>query len=692
MSSRNSRVVQKPCNAMATNRCGCGSERSRSGECGRCHSNSTYTSSYSSSSNCPTSSSSSCPTSSSSSSSSCSSSSSSSCSRCSSSSSSSCCKERCNPVLGKCFERLQNFRKCGEFRRLEVYDLDTCLLSYNPRLLMVPSDDFRTLDDALDHIGKYQGGYVIKLCPGTHHISRNICDAVDSLEIIGDCSPNVGVGYLQGARLPLSIQAELPCLIQANTGFPYFKLTVTEREITVIGATNPDFSSMCPGRKVGILHQDGTIVDNEVVCVKGNSITLKDDPELNPDPIIGEGFFIYPDVIIKSEQINLRIITSQSLVIQGCDIRIPYPFIAGTSGQTMDLRHNVIFNVIIYGYYDISRPNVYLGLGVCGQASQGRAIFQSFLGSEARLIGDSNPNSTWIASFFSCTNNGVKIQNGGSFNLLGSSFLNNLLGLQVTTFSSATIQGASFIGNKFAMNAFYMSNISSYAVDGGAIAGFRPIVMYNYVAFNVGFSSQVVSPNAIVDHNTNAYILDSEIIDSVYALPVGQYGKHFSLIIIFYNPLAPEYLSSIDPSRFITNDCQPSLSGQYAGIYGVQGTSSPFAIAAKCGLSSGSSNGNGSNAAQGTGTLTGVPNSRFGTPVRVPATPTQINTSPNPAIIPSFHIPSSTSTTSSTSSSSLTSSSSILSSNNLSCSGPNCSSSSSLTSAGGLGLLGRNFL
>lgn len=570
-------------------------------------------------------------------------------------------------------------------------------MSFNPRLIMVPSDDYPTLDAALRCVQSFKGGYVIKLCPGEYCLNENICGSVDNLEIIGDCSPNVGVGYIQGARQPFSVGGILACAITQDVGFPPFRITVNAREISVTGATNPNFSSMCPGRKVGILHVNGVVTDTTIVATRGNSIIVKDDPALNPDPFIGEGFFIYPDVTIKSEQAELRMVPLNTLVIQGCVLKLPFPFVAGTPGSFMDLRHNVIYNLGIYGYYDISEPNVHLGIITAGPGTQGRALFQSFLGVEARLVVDSNAGSSWYVSFFCATLNGCKVQNGGVVNLLGSGFYDNLLGLQVTTQSSCTIQGAVFVANKFAMNCFYQSNISSYMIDGNPAAGFRPIVEYNHVAFNAGYHGQIVVPNALVSNNTNAFLLDTDLIDSVYALAVGQYGKLGSLIIIFYNPLAPEYLSSIagDPPPHTAADCQPKLAGSYQGINGVLGSSSAILISLLCPTPNGSSNGNGINSTSGVGTYTGVLGSSYGKAFSTPQQPLILTTTINPAIVlPSSSNPALMGTTTTSSSASQTSSlglgSSGLSSNFMSgssCPGGNCGGGSSSSSFN----LSRNF-
>lgn len=560
---------------------------------------------------------------------------------------------------------------------------------------MVPSDEYPTLDAALRCVQSFKGGYVIKLCPGEYCLNENVCGSVDDLEIIGDCSPNVGVGYIQGARQPFSVGGILTCAITQDVGFPPFRLTVNAREISVTGSTNPNFSSMCAGRKVGILHVNGVITDTVIVATRGNSIIVKDDPALNPDPFIGEGFFIYPDVTIKSEQAELRLNPLNTLVIQGCVLKLPFPFVAGVPGSYMDLRHNVIYNLGIFGYYNITEPNVYLGIVTASPGTQGRALFQSFLGVEARLVFDSSAGSAWYVTFFCATLNGCKLQNGAMVNLLGSSFYDNLLGLQVTTQSSCAIQGTAFVGNKFAMNCFYQSNISSYMLDGNPAAGFRPIVEYNHVAFNAGYSGQIVVPNALVANNTNAFILDTDIIDSVYALAVGQYGKLGSLIIIFYNPLAPEYLSSIagDPPPHTAPDCQPKLAGSYQGIFGVLGSSSPFLIALNCPASNGSSNGNGINSLSGVGTFTGVAGSSYGKAFSTPPSPPAAIAPINPAIVlPSSSNPALMGTTNTPSSTSpSTTSLGGLSSNFMagsSCPGGNCSSGSSSFSSMNLS---RNF-
>lgn len=84
----------------------------------------------------------------------------------------------------------------------DFYALDTDTISWKPRLLSVPSKEYPDIDSAVCKIKSNAGGYVIKLTePGEYVMSREICDSVDDLRIIGDENPFVGVSYVQRCAL-----------------------------------------------------------------------------------------------------------------------------------------------------------------------------------------------------------------------------------------------------------------------------------------------------------------------------------------------------------------------------------------------------------------------------------------------------------------------------------------------------------
>lgn len=80
----------------------------------------------------------------------------------------------------------------------DFYDVSTDTLSWKPRLLNVPSKEYPDIDSAVCKLKPNAGGYVIKLnTPGEYIMTRQICDQVDNLYIIGDDNPFVGVSYIQ---------------------------------------------------------------------------------------------------------------------------------------------------------------------------------------------------------------------------------------------------------------------------------------------------------------------------------------------------------------------------------------------------------------------------------------------------------------------------------------------------------------
>lgn len=98
-----------------------------------------------------------------------------------------------------------NFRsrreKCIEALTVDSYSVDTDLLRWKPRMLVVPSEEYKTLDAAICALKPRSGGYVIKLNPrpdGRDHVlTKEVCDGVDYLSIIGDTNPFAGVSFIQ---------------------------------------------------------------------------------------------------------------------------------------------------------------------------------------------------------------------------------------------------------------------------------------------------------------------------------------------------------------------------------------------------------------------------------------------------------------------------------------------------------------
>ena len=520
------------------------------------------------------------------------------------------CREECTPRSSDCNKRKNNLK--GEIcpRKIITYEIDSCLISYKPRLITVPSERYKTLDDVLCKLEPYKGGYVILLKEGIHCISANICESVDNLHFIGDCMDHLGRVFVNGCRNePVPVHSVCLNVRYAKNG--EFEVTAQGRKITVStidGDNGPDFSNVCPGRRVGIIRCDGTILETEVESVCGNTIFIKDEPGFSSPLALGEGFFFCPNVILKSNNVDLKIFTTGQLIYEGLEIQIPFPFATGTRGLYMDIRRCLIYNIHITGIYKITSPNIYLGLAILTSGSNGNAYLQHFVGREARLVANTNASSSWELSTFVSTINGAKLINGAIVNFFGSDFINNCLGLQTHAGSNANIQGCCFISNKFALNAFYNSVVSSYHIDGDPEEPFRPIFTNNFVAINVGYGSYAVIPNSIIINNTHAFILDASIRSNIETNPASSYGTYYSIIINIFNPLAPDKLTNIACNESL--DCAYFLTGTSTGVVSVHGNSTPSTISSIC--KSGNTN-SGNVGPSGVGSLTGTAGSVYGT-------------------------------------------------------------------------------
>lgn len=110
--------------------------------------------------------------------------------------------------------------KVIETLALDTYSLDTDIIRYKPRLINVPSEEYKTLDDAMCALKPRSGGYVIKLNPRPdrtpHLLTKEICDNVDYLSIIGDENPFAGVSYIQRCNKVINTETGVISLPPVN--------------------------------------------------------------------------------------------------------------------------------------------------------------------------------------------------------------------------------------------------------------------------------------------------------------------------------------------------------------------------------------------------------------------------------------------------------------------------------------------
>ena len=406
-------------------------------------------------------------------------------------------------------QRFPHKEKC--IRKVLAYDVDTCHISYKPRLLFVDShaktcqdNVFRSLDEALRNTYKYHGGYVIKLSRGTHKLKYNVLERVDNLTIIGDTNPLVGVPFINGQRLDKTLIDYVPHYdIRIGKG-PY-RVTINSRKLKVCGECNPDFSSLCEGDRIGFVFSDkeegfGEIKNFTIKSAKGNTITLGEEFGFSRPLFIGEGFFVYPNTAIETD-CPQRIFVTGILEFAGIFFNVVNPFSVGAGIYTR--YRNCLIDGSIYQEYTIncSIPNVIIGTFIWAGNCTGTMAFIGVLGWKGRLIYDGNPGGTVWSSTFSLCELGAGVFNGAKCHFDSCDFFLNDGALRVSTGSIAHVPGSHFRDNIVAINAFYNSTISSKAGlrYGLSILGDAPRFINNRLTFGAEWGTFFNVANLILE-------------------------------------------------------------------------------------------------------------------------------------------------------------------------------------------------
>lgn len=471
----------------------------------------------------------------SSSSSSCEDSSSSSCN--SSSSSSSCFDEE---ESSECFNPCSYKQSPICPRKVKTFKLDTCLISFKQRVLEVGDGcRYPTLDHALTMIKPNKGGYILKLRPGIHNLSRDYCLKTDDLTIIGDdCCPFSGFFYMQGGNHHVTSDFESCqelCPYDCKVlGEGPFSISTSGRRVIVKGVNiTPNFSSACVGRSVGIVHTNGDLSQGEIISACGHSISVNADTGFGDTSIAGEGFFFYPNVIIRSATENPHITTTGRLtfvgvVFDGSDITI------GSSGGVLSLKNcvsDIKPHLHITGRYDFTCPNTFLGTVFLAPSSSGTAFYQAVVGRNANLLVDSSGFHAWKYGFFCSTQIGAKLINSAEICFKGSQFVNNSQGISANAGTQATIYSTYFYGNNYAIVGINRCFFSSIPSDNSPTTNFIPVFRENKLVFIANICTIIIVPNATIENNTSYAVIDSTNYPTVEANIAGQFGRAFSLII-----------------------------------------------------------------------------------------------------------------------------------------------------------------
>ncbi len=450
-----------------------------------------------------------------------------------------------------------------ESLNVDTYHLETCTISYKPRLIEVPSKDYPDIDSAVRKLERYHGGYVIHLKAGEHTLTERICDRVDILSIVGDCNPLAGVPFIQRCSIQapeLGLGIVVPpvlrqvrfcrgseCCLPGATAAGHYELRIGSRSIEVRGhGANPNFCNLCPGTRVGFFNRSGVISYANITRTSNNIINFDRNIPLqgtinNGESIVngGEGFFIVPNVMLRIGLDESTIKSDILLKLVGLYIDSPNIFIIGPSGKTIIRRCVFAGDVIFQGQFDLDCPNIYLGTLLSWPGSSCTAYNQSFIGSNGHL--EDLGKSGWIYSnFISCVH-GVELKNGGISNFYGSEFINCCLALSASVGSVACIEACRFCRNLYATLATYGSVINSIPLSGTQeTVEEAPWFIRNLITMLAYANSQIIAPNAQGYRNFIPFVIDGRVFTTIESNPVGTFYQFHSSIVILPNPLVPE--------------------------------------------------------------------------------------------------------------------------------------------------------
>lgn len=504
-----------------------------------------------------------------------------------------CSSESTTEIMTKCEERFKNFRGCKRVKEIEAYSIDTCIIKYKPRLLVVPSPDFCTLDDAICALRPQEGGYVIKLSPGVHELKRSLCRCVDDLTFLGDCNPFAGIPFIQRCRTRVIEEGGITVppppfriplcrnFFSDVTGIGPYDLVVSGKTVRVIGnGQNPCFDGLCQGTKVGFFDRRGNVVVAEIQSVSNNLITLNialpitTNPN-DPDGFVfgGEGFFVIPNTMITTAEQFLSIETSNSLQFIG--VNLVFPPATFVHSPLTELSHCVVEgNITVRGSFYFPDPNVYTGTIFLWPSSDGEAIGQAVVGAAGHLELDT-ADAAWLYSNFASNVHGAELKNSGRASFFGTEFSNCCLGLSVIAGSNGSIGSTRFCHNTYALLVTYQSNVNSIPValpftNVTAVAE-GPWFVRNLIAIMASYHGFVIVPNVQGYRNLIPFVIDAKLFTTIESNPIGTIYHWGSMVLFLPNPFAPEPsdLGCVESSSIPGNNFNEAIDLTTADIFAV---------------------------------------------------------------------------------------------------------------------------
>lgn len=417
-----------------------------------------------------------------------------------------------------------------KYNTVVAYQIKTSHINYKPRVIKVPSSKYCNINEAIRKLKERKGGYVIKLEPGIHIITRDVYENVDDLTIVGDNCPFAGMGYFSG----MYNQDLLALQSLGYLGQGPFILLASGNKITVKGVKNPDFSFFnCERRAATFVMRNGSLVQTLITGADKNEIFF--DKNLGSGPLnTGEGFFINPNVILKFQTNNQHMIPKNNLHLCGLILNAPF-FSLGSLGGYLNMTHCVVTKesfLVIRGIYRLQGPNVFAGNVYLPPGTIGNSQNFFFVGHSAHLECDNTSNSSWSNGYFISSSTGSRVLNGSSVTLSKNQFINNCVGLYVSFGSTATIYGSVFIANKFGVIAYYNSTITNATNNTLRTLQPPPIFKNNVYALTAGNGSYIIIPKAAFIQNTNHAIIENKL----FVLPTRDTGFHIGTSMVIETP------------------------------------------------------------------------------------------------------------------------------------------------------------
>jgi len=288
-------------------------------------------------------------------------------------------------------------------------NIDADVVKAPPQRIYVPSDDYKTLGEALTSMvaaeqGGPLGGYHIILRNGTHYISRDYNLPITNLVLEAErWTPTMSNAYIAGHGHSMSIITRyFDFYNKCVGGLGPYTIDLCKDRITVCGKNgqfNPDFSSVRCGDHIYWRSAGGRIDCYKVV--KGSCNIIWIDGCIGSCKVkMGEGFWIANTTKVTFRgQRQLLLAPSGNLQYRGihlsmskddiCDSDRRQQIVTGASkGVTQMIHSHMEDNILINGGPSWLTPNIVRAQVRFPAGSTGNVLYTAMINRAARVILD----------------------------------------------------------------------------------------------------------------------------------------------------------------------------------------------------------------------------------------------------------------------------------------------------------------